>query len=439
MTARYASVSDQRAALCVTPGTVDPGFDGDPFEGEVVVASPRWVVNGVNIFSEQLVRGLNSRGVRAHVLLTGSNEEDVKPLPLPSDIPIRQLPIRNWWGWKSRWNCMIEYLGDRSPCIYIPNHDFAYSCIAPALPNDVGVVGVVHSDDPQHYAHARHLGRFWNATVTVSQAIAENLSGMDPSLKTRLHVIQHGVPVPAEQTRRQTDGSLPLRIIYVGRLVRQQKRVFDLLRIVDGLTRRGVSVTLTVVGGGADREELESAARDWVERGTIRFVGILSNAEVIREMQGHDALLLVSDYEGFPLTVLEAMAAGCIPVVTALRSGIPELVRDGDNGFTVDVGDIKTFVERLAILQQDPQLRERLSARTFASLHEGGFTLEAMTERYLDLFRIVVKELKDGAFHRPPGRVEPLPWTQPSWKDRLPPVWRRTLSRVRIAQRRWTS
>jgi glycosyltransferase involved in cell wall biosynthesis len=414
-------------------------MDGDPFDGEVIVASPRWVVNGVNIFSEQLVRGLNSRGVRAHVLLTGSNEEDVKPLPLPSDIPIRHLPIRNWWGWDSRWDCMIEYLRDRAPCIYIPNHDFAYSCIAPALPDDVGVVGVVHSDDPQHYAHARHLGRFWNATVTVSRSIAENLGGMDPSLKPRLRIIEHGVPVPAERTRRQSDESLPLRIIYVGRLVQQQKRVFDLPRIVEGLVRRGVSATLTVVGGGADRDEFESAAGDWVERGTIRFAGILSNAEVTRELQNHDALLLVSDYEGFPLTVLEAMAAGCVPVVTALRSGIPELVRDGDNGFTVDVGDIEAFVERLATLQQDPRLRERLSARAFATLTDCGFTLDAMTDRYLDLFRVLVKELKDGAFQRPSGRIEPVPWARPSWKDRLPPGLRRALSRIRIAQKGWIS
>jgi glycosyltransferase involved in cell wall biosynthesis len=423
----------------VEPGRVDTRFDADPFDWEVIVASPRWVLNGVNIFSEQLVRGLNSRGVRSHVLLTGSNEDDLKPLPLPGDIPFRHLPIRSWWSWEARWNCMIEYLRDRAPCIYIPNHDFAYSCVAPALPDDVGVVGVVHSDDPQHYAHARHLGRFWNATVGVSQAIVENLGSMEPSLQARLRVIEHGVPAPSKPTPRPTDEDRPLRIIYAGRLVQEQKRVFDLPRIVDRLERLGVSATLTVVGGGADREALESASAQWVKRGMIRFAGILSNADVTRELQAHDALLLVSDYEGLPITVLEAMAAGCVPVVTALRSGIPELVRNGENGFTVEVGDIEAFAERLSTLQREPRLRERLSARAFETLHEDGFTLDAMTERYLDLFRVIGKELEDGAFRRPSGRVESVPWARPSWKDRLPSGLRRTLSRARTAQRRWTS
>jgi glycosyltransferase involved in cell wall biosynthesis len=171
----------------------------------------------------------------------------------------------------------------------------------------------------------------------------------------------------------------------------------------------------------------------------IRFAGILSNADVTRELQAHDALLLVSDYEGLPITVLEAMAAGCVPVVTALRSGIPELVRNGENGFTVEVGDIEAFAERLSTLQREPRLRERLSARAFETLHEDGFTLDAMTERYLDLFRVIGKELEDGAFRRPSGRVESVPWARPSWKDRLPSGLRRTLSRARTAQRRWTS
>jgi hypothetical protein len=62
-----------------------------------------------------------------------------------------------------------------------------------------------------------------------------------------------------------------------------------------------------------------------------------------------------------------------------------------------------------------------------------------MTDRYLDLFRVLVKELKDGAFQRPSGRIEPVPWARPSWKDRLPPGLRRALSRIRIAQKGWIS
>jgi hypothetical protein len=54
-----------------------------------------------------------------------------------------------------------------------------------------------------------------------------------------------------------------------------------------------------------------------------------------------------------------------------------------------------------------------------------------MTDRYLDLFHVIAKELSDGAFHRPSGRIKALPWARPSWKDRLNPSIRRTLARAK--------
>jgi glycosyltransferase involved in cell wall biosynthesis len=408
-----------------------PDVERGGFAYEVVVASPRWVVNGVSVFSENLVRGLRARGVSAHLLLTGSSEGDVNPMALPSDMPIHQLSVENVRGRRARQKRMIEYLKDRAPCIYIPNHDYEYSCIAPELPSDVGVVSVVHSDHSQHYAYALYLGKFCNATVAVSQTIAAHLASSDPDLTTRLRIVSHGVPAESELRRPTRDRTGPLRILYVGRLEEQVKRVFDLPRIIEGLDRHGVPATLTVVGDGSDRKKLESLSNPWVERGTIRFTGILSNREVAHELRNHDALILTSEYEGFPLAVLEAMACGCVPVVTAIRSGIPELVRDGDSGYAVDVGDIEAFVERLAGLQRDARLRERLSARAFETLHQGELTSEAMADRYIDLFDDIAKELSDGAFKRPSTRIEPFPWERPSWKDRLPPKMRRALSRAK--------
>jgi glycosyltransferase involved in cell wall biosynthesis len=426
--------NDRNAATCdgsrpVVSSRKDADLGG--FACEIVVSSPRWVVNGVNIFSELLVRGLRARNVSAHLLLTGSSDGDAKPMELPRDIPVHQLPVENLRSRRARWQCMIDYLKDRAPCIYIPNHDFEYSCVVPALPRDVGVVGVIHSDDPQHYAHAHHLGRFWNATVAVSQNIEANLASSNPELTARLKTIHHGVSADSELRRSRRDGSSPLRIVYVGRLVEQQKRVFDLPRVMEALDRRGIPASLTVVGGGEDRQALESLAAPWVERGAIRFAGILSSNEIAHELRHHDVSILTSAYEGLPLSTLEAMAWGCIPVVTAIRSGIPELVSDGENGYQVDVGDIEAFAERLAGLQRNAKLCERLSECAFETLHQGGFTAEAMTDRYLDLFHGISKELSDGAFQRPSGRIEQLPWARTSWKDQLPPRVRRALARAK--------
>ena len=71
-----------------------PDVESGRLTCEVIVASPRWVVNGVNVFSENLVRGLSARGVNAHLLITGSNEGDAKLMPLPRDIRVHHLPVK---------------------------------------------------------------------------------------------------------------------------------------------------------------------------------------------------------------------------------------------------------------------------------------------------------------------------------------------------------
>lgn len=400
------------------------------FDWEVIAAAPRWSLNGVNVFSERLVRGLRARGVAANLLLTGSGEGDPKPLPLPACVPIQRLETSRARTQRARWELMVEHLRERAPCIYLPNNDYAYSCVAPALPADVGVVGIAHSDDPQHYAHARHLGRYWNAAVAVSGAIDAELRAQLPGLAARLHVIPYGVERRALPERPTRHGDAPLRVLYVGRLVQHQKRVLDLPRIAAGLAQRDVPVEWTVIGGGADREALEAAARPWTEAGTMRFAGILPTAAVQDEMRRHDVLVLVSAFEGLPITVLEAMSHGCVPVVTGIRSGIPELVRDGDNGFVRTVGDIEGFVDRLAALQRDGELLDRLGRRA-ADTIRAGFSVDHMVDRYVDLFRGVAKQIEDGAFARPAGGVEQLPWMRPRLRDRLPPSLRRALARAR--------
>lgn len=74
-----------------------------------------------------------------------------------------------------------------------------------------------------------------------------------------------------------------------------------------------------------------------------------------------DALLLPSISEGTPVSAIEALAAGR-PVVATRVGGVPDVIRDGEDGFLVEPGAIDELSERLARLARDPALRERLGA-----------------------------------------------------------------------------
>jgi glycosyltransferase involved in cell wall biosynthesis len=74
-----------------------------------------------------------------------------------------------------------------------------------------------------------------------------------------------------------------------------------------------------------------------------------------------DAMILPSINEGTPVSAIEALAAGR-PVVATRVGGVPDVVREGEDGFLVEAGDVDALAERLARLAADPELRERLGA-----------------------------------------------------------------------------
>ena len=106
-----------------------------------------------------------------------------------------------------------------------------------------------------------------------------------------------------------------LRLIYVGRVVQLQKRVFDIPDILARLVNAGVDFTLTVVGAGADEEEFKERIAQLGLSQRVFHAGVRSQEESARMMAEHDCLLLTSDVEGMPIVILEAMSAGCIPRV----------------------------------------------------------------------------------------------------------------------------
>src|SRR5262249_10565067 len=123
-----------------------------------------------------------------------------------------------------------------------------------------------------------------------------------------------------------------------------------------------------------------------------------------------------SNYEGLPLALLESMSRGCVPIVTDLPSGIPDVIRNGENGFALPVGDVGAFVDRFAALQAKPDLRRTLSRRAFDTIGKGPFGIERVVDRYEEVIDFARQSIESGRYVRPrPHR--PKAWTG----DFIPP------------------
>jgi glycosyltransferase involved in cell wall biosynthesis len=349
------------------------------------------------------------------------------PARFPSVLLVNTLPPDPCPGLRALCRALFRYLESQAPCVYLPNYDYAHSCVSPCLSAAVAVVGVVHSDDPAHYDHVRRLGRYWNAIVAVTPAIARAAAEVSPDLAARMTVIPYGVVVPAAPESRSRAAGAPLHVVYHGRLEQQQKRIFDVGLVMTAAIEAGVAAELTVIGDGVDAAALRHRCGSLVQRGAMRFLGPLPNADALRVIETGDVFLLTSEFEGLPLSLLEAMARGCVPVVADTRSGIPDLVQHGVNGFRVAIGDIGGFVERLASLAADDDLRRRMGMAAHAAVRAAPYRNESMVAGYRALFDTVTERAAAGAYQRPAGRVVPPPSMR--WWHLLPEP-------VRVAARR---
>ena len=137
-------------------------------------------------------------------------------------------------------------------------------------------------------------------------------------------------------------------------------------------------VTLAVAGDGPDRLALERRAGELGLDGRARFFGSVPRESVLRLFRAADASVLSSSWENFPHTVVEALAVGS-PVIATAVGGVPEVVRDGENGLLVPPGDPEALASAIRRFFGDDDLRRRLAEAAQGSV--AAYTEEAVFGR----------------------------------------------------------
>jgi glycosyltransferase involved in cell wall biosynthesis len=148
-----------------------------------------------------------------------------------------------------------------------------------------------------------------------------------------------------------------LRVIYFGRISEAQKGIFNLPRVMQLL--EGEPVELRVVGEGTDLAELKKRCRKFGER--VTFVATVPPADMPELLGQQDVFLFPTRYEGLPAALLEAGAAGCVPVCSHLRGITDWVVRNGETGFLFPIDDAPAAAEAVRGLVRDRSLLSKMS------------------------------------------------------------------------------
>lgn len=342
------------------------------------------LIGGAQTFLPVLLRGLAARGHEVHLLAKG------KPDPrIESELGAVSVDINVWEGPGIAEDVaprLAKWLGSLKPDLFAVSTcpDIGWVTL-PLLEPRVATVSIAHADMGAYYLPLTHYSRFVSRSVGVSPQICGKLSGQCGMSEDRVDWIPYGVRASANApaTVVGSEGT-PMRLVYVGRLAEEHKRVSDLGRLAKELTFRGIDYSFDVVGDGPMMSVLREMMGEEIGKGSVRLRGWLGNDDLVERLRSSEVSVLVSDSEGFPIAVVEAMANGCAPIVTDIEAGTSHLVRDGVNGFICRVGDMAAFADKIQLLAKDRELLGSL--RTEAWKTGGAFSIEKMIDRYEECF-----------------------------------------------------
>ncbi|ODT09756.1 MAG: hypothetical protein ABS35_42620 [Kaistia sp. SCN 65-12] len=275
--------------------------------------------------------------------------------------------------------------------------------LARYLPPSLLRILIVHNITPGTYAAAAAIRDHVHGVVCVSPRIEQDLVARHKFEPSSICTIPNATDVPVAPARSLPEMHAALRLLSLGRIEDQAKGVLWLPEILRRLPR---SFTLAVAGDGPDLARLRQRSADLGAR--IRFLGAVAPSRAEALLAEHDVLLAPSRFEGFMITAVEAMASGCVPVVSRIRGVTDTVVDDGASGLLFPVGDLEAAARAIRKLDGDRQFWLRLSAEGQEQVRKR-FRVERLGEDYAE---------RIAHLRRAPPGIAP-PHDPSSW--RLPP------------------
>lgn len=277
---------------------------------------------------------------------------------------------------------ILQKAEEIQPDVYIPDVSTP-GCFAGKWLRKSGipVINSHRSDDENNWGRAIYFSDpdhdfTTDAIFAVNSYLLKSLKKKvsNPDLHTA--VIPSGVIVPKIYSKQKNDH---LSVVYAGRIIQQQKRISETLDIIISLAKLNNSLRFTLIGDGP---EMSSCKHKVIRAGyndRIAFKGLLLADEYRAELAKHDVIVLLSDYEGTPGSLMDGMAAGLIPICYNYQ-GADELVIQGETGFLVNDRN-KAVMAAIQQLINNPELRKHLSVNARRHIIEN-FTIASAVKRW---------------------------------------------------------
>ena len=380
---------------------------------------------GPTVNAARLLPELSRRGVRVTALLvTEGDDLEHGPGLRASGVECRVLPRRGYA--ENLAHLTLTAVEELRPSVFVPNI-WIPGCVAARWVREAGVptVAAYRSDDPFYEGIIDQfvLGDpLWavSGLVCVSADLEDRVRRRSP-LRTLTTVIPSGVMIP-EKAHVHGD---EFRIAYVGRFVQKQKRVLDVARAIIEALERIPHATATFFGHGPERGRLKTLVEGAAPAQRIEIAGTVSPQSIQNRLQSFDVIVLLSDYEGTPGALMDAMACGVVPICSDISGGVRELIRPGETGIlAADRGH--AVVDTLLDLDRNPDHRAEIGRRAREHI-ANRFSLNRCADLWEALCERLISEAGPSKSLVVPARIS-LPEVAPTLAPHLsrkPPLLKR--------------
>lgn len=218
------------------------------------------------------------------------------------------------------------------------------------LPEKPVAISVIHNDHPVLCKNACVNEEMIDSIVAVSPAVFDRASRIVKD-RSKLKQVLNAIELETEErflSRAQYNPNTLLKIIFVGRLVDEQKGVFLIPQIASVLKQKNIQFHIELAGEGSDSEKLKQQIEKLDLVNEVTLLGYVGHEEIKdRLLQAH-LLLVPSNFEGLPLNVLEAMTRGCVPIMSDISNITAICFENNVEGIACKIGESNSFADAIA-------------------------------------------------------------------------------------------
>lgn len=260
------------------------------------------------------------------------------------------------------------------------------------------VISTIHSIDPwrklPHIVLDRATAPFVTHYIAVCDAARQAAIKREKVPATQCTVVPIGVP--AKDIPREDRDAIRIEldipadafpVIGILANLRDMKGHRHVIKALPAILEKNPETCFLFAGRDDSNGEIESAAKDAGIHHAIRFLGFVENPS--RLFAAMDMFLLPSDWEGFPVSVLEAMQAG-VPIIATAVGGIPEMIRGEQDGILIEPKQPQAIADAINRLSYDFALRAAV-VKSADARYQSNYSLTYMAEKMAGLYSELLK------------------------------------------------